>query len=720
LRIGILDRIGTKLALLMLAGTSLVFSALLIYSDIYSRQIILRDGEKRARHLTLSVARRIEQEFRSVAKVTQTLASMIETAPLDKDRLLTMLERAVKDNKEVFGSAAAFEPYEFENGLRSFGPYYFRKDGGIEFIQLGNDSYDYFTKDWYHIPKIMRSPVWSEPYYDDGGGRTLMTTYSVPFFDSATEEKEKKLRGIVTADISLVWLTKLLADVETLKYSYFFIISEVGTFVTHINPDYIMRESIFSLAEELNDNDLRQTGRAMLRKGSGLVHIGPALTGEEAILAHAKIPSPGWALGAVFSKRELEQEMVALNRAMIGLASIGVVLLLIPSVLISRSISKPLRQMADASHRVENGNLDIDLSNINSHDEVGQLAKSLTDMSRGLREREFIRDTFGRYLTKEVVKRILESQDGLRLGGESREISMIMSDLRGFTALTSTMQPEDVIKFLNRYLSNMVDILIELRGTIDEIIGDGILAFFGAPEPEEDHPARAVACALKMQNAMDEINRRNEDEGLPHLEMGVAVNTGSVVVGNIGSEKRSKYGVVGSQVNITGRIESFTTGGQVLISQSTYDRLQDLLEIRNVLEVEVKGIHGKVNLYDVSGIAGDFNEKLHEKNYSLVKLSSPVAVEIYSMKEKIVGSACRSGVITAISPTSATISTKDPMAQWEDLRFEIAKSDHRSVHGDAYAKVVSVEKSEDLFIASLRFTSVSPEVYKSFRKLFES
>ncbi len=704
----------------MLAGTSLVFSALLIYGDIYSRQIILREAEKRARHLTLSVARRIEQEFRSVSKVAQTLASTIETASLDKERLLMILERAVKDNKEIFGSAAAFEPYEFERGLRSFGPYYFRKDGGIEFIQLGNESYDYFTKDWYHIPKIMKSPVWAEPYFDEGGGGALMTTYSAPFFDATPEGKEKKLRGIVTADISLEWLTNLLANVETLKYSYFFIISGTGTFVTHINPDYIMRESIFSLAEDLHDNALRETGRTMLKKGSGLVHIGSALTGEEAILAHARIPSPGWALGAVFSKRELEQEMVSLNRAMIGLAAVGVALLLIPSVLISRSISKPLRQMAEASHRVENGDLDIDLSNINSHDEVGQLAKSLTDMSRGLRERDFIRDTFGRYLTKEVVKRILESQDGLKLGGESREISMIMSDLRGFTALTSTMRPEDVIKFLNRYLSNMVDILIELRGTIDEIIGDGILAFFGAPEPAEDHPARAVACALKMQNAMDEMNRRNEEEGLPHLEMGVAVNTGSVVVGNIGSEKRSKYGAVGSQVNITGRIESFTTGGQVLISQSTYDKLQDLLEIKNVLEVEVKGIHGKVNIYEVSGIRGDFSEKLHEKNYSLVKLLSPLAVEIHSMKEKIVGSAVRSGEITAISPTSATICTKDPIAQWEDLRFEIAKEDQRSAPGDAYAKVVSVETSKDRFIASVRFTSVSPEVYKCFRRLFES
>ena len=129
----------------------------------------------------------------------------------------------------------------------------------------------------------------------------------------------------------------------------------------------------------------------------------------------------------------------------------------------------------------------------------------------------------------------------------------------------------------------MVEILIDYQGTIDEIIGDGILAFFGAPETLDDHPARAVACALKMQAAMDEINTLNEADGLPRLDMGVAANTGSVVVGNIGSEKRAKYGAVGAQVNFTGRMESFTVGGQVLISSSTYEKLSQFLDIRNVL-----------------------------------------------------------------------------------------------------------------------------------------
>ena len=194
-------------------------------------------------------------------------------------------------------------------------------------------------------------------------------------------------------------------------------------------------------------------------------------------------------------------------------------------------------------------------------------------MAEGLKESDFIRDAFGRYVTQEVVNRLLKSHDGLKLGGEIREISMMMSDIRGFTALTANMKPEDIITLLNRYLGKMVDILLDFRGIMDEIIGDGILSFFGAPEPLEDHPQRAVACALTMQQVMAEINTRNLADGLPTLEMGIAVNTGNVVVGNIGSDKRIKYGAVGPDVNFTGRMESFSVGGQVLISQSTFERL---------------------------------------------------------------------------------------------------------------------------------------------------
>jgi class 3 adenylate cyclase len=293
---------------------------------------------------------------------------------------------------------------------------------------------------------------------------------------------------------------------------------------------------------------------------------------------------------------------------------------------------------------------------------------------------------------------------------------MLMSDLRGFTALTSTMRPEQVITFLNRYLSTMLDILIDHRGTVDEIIGDGILAFFGAPESLEDHPARAVACALKMQAAMDEINALNEREGLPHLEMGAAVNTGQVVVGNIGSEKRAKYGAVGSQVNFTGRVESFTVGGQVLISRSTYDGVADIVDVREVLTVTMKGIPGEVLLYDVRGIRGPHAVQLLDRDFSPMPLKKNIQVTLRRLDEKILADVETTGLITHISVTSALVDLPHPIRQWENVRMQLLDAEHDSVAGEVYGKVVLVTETDGATEAFVRFTSASPGAYTMIRQ----
>jgi len=182
---------------------------------------------------------------------------------------------------------------------------------------------------------------------------------------------------------------------------------------------------------------------------------------------------------------------------------------------------------------------------------------------------KFIRETFGRYLTDEVVSTVLESPTGLQIGGEKRKVTMLMSDLRGFTSMSERLPPARVVAMLNRYLTAMVEVIKKYQGTIDEFIGDAIFVLFGAPTWDEDDAQRAVACAVAMQLAMDGINEQNKREDLPELEMGIGIHTGQVVLGNIGSSERMKYGVVGSHVNLTSRIQSYTVGGQILISETT-------------------------------------------------------------------------------------------------------------------------------------------------------
>ena len=238
-----------------------------------------------------------------------------------------------------------------------------------------------------------------------------------------------------------------------------------------------------------------------------------------------------------------------------------------------------------------------------------QLAlKSANDRIRELaegveRRNRFIRNVFGRYLTDEVAETLLESPEALRMGGERREVSVLLADLRGFTSFAAKRDPQDVMRVVNNFLSKMIEVIIAYGGTIDEFIGDAILALFGAPRPLHDHAQKAVACAAAMQQAMGDVNRENVANGLPEVAIGIGINTGDVVVGNIGSEMRAKYGVVGHNVNMAARIEAYTAGGQTLISENTRNACGDALQVNKEIRVLPKGFDEEISIYDVAGIA---------------------------------------------------------------------------------------------------------------------
>lgn len=209
---------------------------------------------------------------------------------------------------------------------------------------------------------------------------------------------------------------------------------------------------------------------------------------------------------------------------------------------------------------------------------------------------KMLSETFGRCLSDEIVRQQLDTPDGLALGGKKRTLTVMMSDLRGFTAMSERMEAQSLLALLNHYLGEMTEIVQRRNGTIIEFIGDGIMAIFGAPAPSDSHAADAVAAAIEMQSRMEAINAWNRERGYPVLEMGIGINTGEVIVGNIGSEKRTKYGVVGNHINLFGRIESYTVGGQVLISPKTRSMVSEPLDIAMEQEVFPKGVKTPLTL----------------------------------------------------------------------------------------------------------------------------
>ena len=245
-----------------------------------------------------------------------------------------------------------------------------------------------------------------------------------------------------------------------------------------------------------------------------------------------------------------------------------------------------------------------------------------------------IRQTFSRYLTDEVVATLLETPKGLQLGGERRRITILTSDLRGFTSISERLPPEDVVSILNIYLEAMADAITHYQGTIDEFMGDGILVLFGAPTQRPDDAERAVACAIAMQQAMAQVNQNMTQLGLPNLEMGIGINTGEVVVGNIGSLKRTKYGIVGSQVNLTYRIESYTVGGQILITESTLNEVDSALEIDGEDKVSPKGVSQPISIYSVVGISGKHTLSLSRDHLPLHELNPALPVSFTPLQGK--------------------------------------------------------------------------------------
>jgi adenylate cyclase len=272
------------------------------------------------------------------------------------------------------------------------------------------------------------------------------------------------------------------------------------------------------------------------------------------------------------------------------------------SVFMARSVSEPLQTFESAMETFRKGDLDASVP-VFSNDEIGRTGEGFNSMVREHRNLDSIRETFGRYLSAEVVNEILKSPGGVELRGELREITVLVSDIRGFTRTTELLQPAQVLEMINRYLGQMTDIIMKHGGTIDEFTGDGILVFFGAPTLVPDHCMRAVACALEMQSAMEGLNKGNRQLGLPELQMGIGVNSGQLIVGNIGSEKRKKYGAVGSPINLAFRIQSEAEGGEILVSPAVFHNLGGELLVEGTKQCSLKGIEQTIILYRVEGLS---------------------------------------------------------------------------------------------------------------------
>jgi len=271
---------------------------------------------------------------------------------------------------------------------------------------------------------------------------------------------------------------------------------------------------------------------------------------------------------------------------------------------LAQLMSDALRRVNDALKRLEVQDY-AHIQGVKTGDELEDLANGFNLMVDGLKERDKLRVTFGKYMTASVMDHLMSGK--VALGGETLTVTILFTDIRSFTTISEKMDAQALVALLNEYFTEMVGIVMSEDGVVDKYIGDAIMAVFGAPVNKHDDAVRAVRAAVKMRTALIHLNERLAGRGLGPLKTGIGIHTGEVVAGNIGSETRMEYTVIGDAVNVASRLESSTKelGVGVLISDDTWELVKDEIDARAVKELTVKGRARPVVTYEVLGIKGE-------------------------------------------------------------------------------------------------------------------
>jgi len=301
-------------------------------------------------------------------------------------------------------------------------------------------------------------------------------------------------------------------------------------------------------------------------------------------------------------QRSLDAAMrphMRLRAVLLGLLAAALALCALVGMRIARSVSRPVLEIAASARRVELGDFS-GLLQLRQEDEIGRLAESFNHMVRGLAEKERVRSLLGKVVSPAVAQELLSKE--IELGGEEREVTVLFADVRGFTTLCEGQPPGRILGLLNAYLTRMTRVIEAHDGVVDKYIGDEIMALFGAPLRGPDDAARAVRCALRMQQELEIFNAELEREGAPPLRAGVGIHTAVVVAGNMGSKTRLNYTVIGDGVNLASRLQGLTKlfAVPVVVSEATRDACPGL-EFRELDRVQVKGRKEPVTVFEPLG-----------------------------------------------------------------------------------------------------------------------
>jgi len=301
-----------------------------------------------------------------------------------------------------------------------------------------------------------------------------------------------------------------------------------------------------------------------------------------------------------------------------------------------QSITTPIIRLVGATKRIKEGQYRVNIKPV-SRDEIGELTASFIEMGKGLEEREKMKDAFGKFVNKEIAEQVLKGE--LKLGGERKNAVVFFSDIRSFTAISERLEPEEVVEFLNEYMTRMVQCVNATFGVVDKFIGDAIMAIWGTPLSHGNDTENAVNAALMMRRELIEYNKDRGGERKPIIRIGCGINSGPVLAGQIGSNDRMEYTVIGDTVNLASRVEALNKpfGTDILVTEESFDAVREIFRVEPMQKIKVKGKEEPQQIFAVLGRIDDPEspKTLDELRILLgIETRGPVT-ELISEKEEV-------------------------------------------------------------------------------------
>lgn len=398
--------------------------------------------------------------------------------------------------------------------------------------------------------------------------------------------------------VTLVKLDSLLDAFQTSGPVETFLVSEDGSVLAHPDAKVVL--------SGINLNDLPIVERMKKSTVDNGQFRYEAKDGVSYLGSFKKLGLGG--VGVISQVREVKifEEVNNIQKRNVYILIVSLALSFIVVYIFAKSLSTPILKLVDASEEIRRGNYHIEL-HATTHDEIGTLTKSFVSMGRGLEEREKLKDSFGRFVNQDIAE--LAAKGKLSIGGQRKYCTIFFSDIRSFTAISEKLQPEEVVEFLNQYMTEMVKCVQDTGGTVDKFIGDAIMATWGALRDSKQHAKSSVEAALRMREKLIEFNEGRGSVKKPIIQIGCGINTGYVIAGQIGSANKMEYTVIGDSVNLASRVESLNkeTQTDILITETTYQEIKSDYHVLSMGEIELKGKSKAQKVYAVLGRKTDPN-----------------------------------------------------------------------------------------------------------------